>query len=174
MLPAAPASVSGVQPTQIQSAQKAAQSQSPETARASAGEAAAANVRSETADAVKAPEQTRVAARLREDETAERTERDKSDRPAGPQPAFEESPLERQARVALDPQDPTDEAKATPSSVSVSDTQPVATRDPESEKAIAVADIEAPPSPSDRAEASFAETIEINTPRDPAQVDVAR
>lgn len=174
MLPAAPASVSGAQPTQIQSAQKAAQSQSPETARASAGEAAAANVRSETADAVKAPEQARVVARLRDGETAERTEREKSDRPAGPQPAFEESPLERQARVALDPQDPSEEPETTPPQTGSADTQPTIPGDPDPEQAIAVADIEAPPTPSDRAEASFAETIEINTPRNPAQVDLAR
>ena len=173
MLPAAPASVSGPQPVQIQTAQKAAQSQSPETARASAGEAAAANARTETVDAVKATEQSRVVARLRDDETAERTERTKLERPAGPPPSFEESPLERQARVALEPQDPTVD-EAAPAKAQAAPSAPPENVEADIEDAQPVREIDPPPSPSDRAEASFAETIETNTPRDPPQVDVAR
>ena len=110
MLPAANvAGAAATKPAQQtatgQAALRTAQTQAPETARTSAGEAAAANVRPETAQAVRAAEQSAIAARLRDQEKAESSERKTpgTDSHAGPPPTFEESPLQRQARVALDP-----------------------------------------------------------------------
>ena len=119
-----------VQPAQAQTAQKTTQPQAPETARASAGEAAAANIKAETTQAVKAAEQSSVAPRLRDQETAERTERaEPRDLPTGPPPSFEETPLERQARVALDPPEPTEaapvEAEAEPVEAPEAEAEPV-------------------------------------------------
>lgn len=142
------------------SAQRTAQPASPETARASAGEVAAANIRTETARSVDAPEQTAVAPRLRDQETAERTRRsDDTERPTGPPPAFEETPLQRQARVALEPPEvperqgtaarpDADQAEVGQTGVAVTK----ASKDP----------VEPPPTRTERAEASFAETRSIS------------
>lgn len=147
---------------------------SPDTARASVGEAAAGNLRAETARAVDAPEQSAVAPRLRDQETAERTDRlpPDTDRPTGPPPAFEESPLERQARVALDPPDTPPEA-APP----VQDTPGNATETTAREISLPgddTKDTAPPPTPRERAEVSFAETRTMSEPREAAAFDVSR
>ena len=77
MLPLSAASSAGAaikppQPATAQTAIRTAQPQAPETARASAGEAAAANVRTETPIAIQAAEQSAVAPRLRDQETADK------------------------------------------------------------------------------------------------------
>lgn len=164
--PAAPA----VPPT----ANKTTAPPAPEIPRSSTGEAAAGNLRAETARAVDAPEQTAVAPRLRDQETSEQRERLPSDRdgPTGPPPAFEESPLERQARIALDPPE-RDVAAASVES-------PAA--DPESETgregtATFGTDefaVDPPPTPRERAEASFQETLTISAQPDNRSLDLSR
>ena len=149
---------------------RTAQSQAPETARASAGEAAASNVRTDTPNPIKAAEQTAVAPRLRDQETAENTDRAPAkDAPTGPPPAFEESPLERQARVALDPP----EADATPeeNAATPEDTGPDRR---EAVRADAEPERSPPPTPTERAEDGFAETQALADSKAPAKVDVAR
>ena len=177
MLPAASSAgvvVKPSQPVTAQTATRTTQPQAPETARASAGEAAAANVRTETPGAIQAAEQSAVSPRLRDQETAERTERKtpSNDAPTGPEPTFEESPLERQARVALDPAEvraPPEEApQQTPD---IADTPDDIER-PIPEAADAPGD--PPPTPSERAEVSFAETREISEHKEPVSVDLAR
>lgn len=177
MFPAASVSSAAAkpaQPAQAQTAQKTTQPQAPETARTSSGESAAANVKAETTKAVQAPEQSSVAPRLRDQETFERTERvtNPKDLPAGPPPTFEESPLERQARVALDPPD---------QSVDPEDgfdpVDPDANPAPADAKDDAVAQnrtdqTDPPPTPTERAEASFSETKTISEDPTPASVDV--
>lgn len=152
------------------SAAKTAQPTAPETARASAGETAAANVRAETTLAIEAPEQVTVAPRLRDQETAERTDRGSIDkeRPTGPPPAFKESLLERQARKALD-------------SFEIADisSQAVPKDDPE----VSLPGVARPGSegeakpksdPRSMASAAFAETRSFSAGRETASVDVAR
>lgn len=143
---------------------------SPESAPSSAGERAAANIRPESVKAVDAPDQTAVAPRLREQETAERTDRTEPalDKPAGPEPAFEESPLERQARLALEPSE-TNEAPAEDTSVQGA----AATESSGSSPPVAPDEATPPPTPSERAEASLAETRTISEPHGPS-VDVTR
>lgn len=151
--------------------------QAPETTRASAGETAAANVRAESARAVQAPDQGAVAPRLREQETVERTRREQpaKDTPTGPPPAFEESPLERQARVALDP--PADDSAPAPVSRGPDRPLPVEGSGSNDGDALATAaseaegDIDPPPTPTARAEAGFAETRTIAGERKPARYD---
>ncbi|MEM6386476.1 MAG: hypothetical protein AAF718_09600 [Pseudomonadota bacterium] len=181
MIPAA--TVTGLpsktqQPAPLQSAARTAQAEAPEAARSSGGETAAAQVKLDSAKAVTAPEQTAVAPRLRDQETAERTERAPvlKDKPAGPPPSFEESPLERQARVAFDP----------PELPAVSDTNVEAAPAPEagvSETAetdvVSTApsdglDADPPPTPTEKAEASFTETKTLASLKEPASVDVSR
>ena len=176
MLPAA--SVSGVavktiQPATALSGDRTSQPQAPETARASVGEGSAANVRAESTKAVTAPEQTAVAPRLRDQETAERTERTPpaKDTPTGPPPTFEESPLERQARVAFDPPDP---ATATDTPPPETDANTGEGNVPPSAISSAPQPAEPPPTKSERAETSFAETKTLAEQREPATVDVAR
>lgn len=181
MFPAAsPAGVvvKSAQPVTSQAALRNIMPQAPETTRASAGETAAANVRAESAQAIEASDQTAVAPRLRDQETAERTCREQParDTPTGPPPAFEESPLERQARVALDlPADDTppppvarEPEQARPADGTRSD---VRTSEPEKEPA--EDRIDPPPSPTERAEASFAETRTMAGPREPARFDLS-
>ena len=179
MLPAATATTAAVKPAQpvsTQTAQRAAEPQAPETARSSAGESAASNVKAETAKAVAAPEQTAVAPRLRDQETAEQTNRApiKGDAPAGPPPAFEESPLERQARVAFDPPDVSTEEQT----ASLPDTE--APTENEASAPVTQFDdagpeqADPPPTPTERAEASFAETRTLSEGREPSSVNVAR
>lgn len=145
----------------------------PETARGSIGEIAAGNLRPETVVAVDAPEQAAIAPRLRDQETAERSERQATDRdsPTGPPPAFEESPLERQARVALDPPDKPSESimpsKAVPE-------KPNSKADETLLAAGQTKDVDPPPTPRERAEVSFAETRTLSEPREPATLDVSR
>ena len=178
MLPAANATgvaIKPAQPVPVQTAQKATQPQAPETARSSAGEAAAANVKAETPKAVQAVEQSTITPRLREQETFERTERQTptGDAPAGPPPSFEESPLERQARVAFDPPEPGAEVSETPNAPAKNqDARAVETEARASETGDEARTIDPPPSPTERAEASFTETRQISEPREPAKVDV--
>lgn len=173
MFAAAPAPIIAARPPHpvtAQSAQKTAQPQAPETARASAGETAAANLRTETPQAVKAAEQAAIAARLRDQERAETTDRTPpwKDEPTGPPPAFRESPLERQARVALEPPQvpeapaPKTEAQANPA------------EDREAAPEAEAQDIDPPPTRTERAEASFAETRTLSEPKERATVNVAR
>lgn len=180
MFPAATAAsvaVKPVQPAPPQTAQKTTQPQAPETARTSAGEQAAANVKSETTQAVQAAEQSSVAPRLRDRENAERTERPAppKDEHAGPPPSFEESPLERQARVAFDPPD---------LPVASDDQPPVAPVEaresaPETDSRPATGEAppafqDPPPTPTERAEVSFAETRTLSEATEGATIDFAR
>ena len=169
MLPAASNvgfAVKTAQPVALQSAERTSNPPAPETSRASAGEAAASNVQLETSRAVTAPEQSAVAPRLRDQENAERSERlhATTDEPTGPPPAFEESPLERQARVAFDPPKPTAEPPNTG-----------ATDAPHPQEAVGIEQAEAsndpPPTPAERAEASFAEIRTLATVKELATVD---
>lgn len=178
MFPAANVSgavVKPVQPAPAVTAQKTTQPQAPETARASAGESAAANIKAETSHAVQAAEQSSVAPRLRDQETAERTERafPAKDEPTGPPPAFEESPLERQARVAFDPPEQApperDQAELEPIEVA---SERVGTGD--DAEPVDAAPQDPPPTRTERAEASFSETRHLAEPKEPATVDVAR
>lgn len=147
----------------------------PGTMRSSAGEVGAGNMRAETKKAVDAPAQTVAAPRLRDRETAEQSERtvpDK-DRPTGPPPAFEESPLERQARVALDPRGP---AEADTIARETQDASPVRQSEGENADEGIMGTSEAPdppPTPAERAEAGIAETRSMSEAR-PASLDVTR
>lgn len=175
MLPAAnPAGAAAAKPVQQtatgQAALRTAQNQAPESARTSAGEAAAANVRPETVQAVRAAEQSAIAARLRDQEKAESTDRELPDvdTHTGPPPTFEETPLQRQARVAFDPPEID---TATPP-----DATPADAEQPSDDDATApqLAQADPPPTPTERAEVSFAETQAISEEKPPAKVDVAR
>ena len=145
----------------------------PDTQRGSVGETAAGNLKAETALAVDAPEQTAVAPRLRDQETAEQSDRQSpdNDAPTGPPPAFEESPLERQARVALDP--PESLVEGLPVNVdddaSAPDTERRDAAAPDTKQETA----NPPPTPRERAEVSFAETRTISDQRN-ASYDVTR
>lgn len=134
----------------------------PETIRGSIGERAAGNVRAETQRAIDAPEQAAVLPRLRDQERAEETERRliENDLPTGPQPTFEETPLQRHARAALEPPDPIagrDDAMSGVTAASGND-KPA----------------EPPPGPRERAEVSFAETRSLAVSPEGAAVDIAR
>ena len=122
--------------------------------------------------AIDAPNQAVVAQRLRDQETKQRAD-SVIEEFAGPEPTFEESPLERQARVALDPSE-----LALPAAETDEDATPVQTDDPVNEPTEPVAQdpvvIDPPPTPSERAEASFAETRSLADTIEPATVDVAR
>lgn len=177
MIPAASSvgvAVKPPQPVTAQTAQRTVQPQAPETARASAGEAAAANVRTETPNAIQAAEQSSVAPRMRDQENAERTERAVPGKEGhtGPPPTFEESPLERQARVAFDPPEVAEAPKEAPSpEIESADDQP----EPDApELKVAAAPADPPPTPTERAEASFGETRALAEPKEPATIDVAR
>lgn len=164
-----------VQSVTHSSAARVAQTAGPETARASTGESPAANVTLHSAKAVTAPEQAAVAPRLRDQETAEQTDRApvSKDAPTGPPPTFEESPLERQARVAFDPPEaPVEPAFDLRPDVQVEDADRPIAEDEADLKALD-APPDPPPTPTARAEASFAETKTLATPRDQTIVDVA-
>lgn len=163
-----------VQPATHTSAARVTQVAAPEAMRSSAGEGAAANVTLHSAKAVTAPEQAAVAPRLRDQETAEQTDRApiSKDAPTGPPPTFEESPLERQARVAFDPP----EASIEPAfdlrpELSIEEAEDPA---PEDKVELKTADTppDPPPTPTARAEASFAETRTLSTPKETTTVDV--
>lgn len=128
----------------------------------STGEPGASNVRLATSVAVTAPEQTAVAPRLRDQETTERTERSTppTDAPTGPPPAFDESPLERQARVVFDP----------PDMIVAQQDEPEQSGQgfgPESEQP------DPPPAPRDRAEIGFAEARSLSNRADNGTVNIA-
>ena len=148
-------------------APKAAASPQTEAPRSSAGEVSAANLRTETARAVDAAGQTAVAPRLRDQETTERSNRlpAKHDAPTGPPPAFDESLLERRSRTALDPPEIIEQTKsAPPSGDTDTDEEP-----PASPVAITT---DTPPTPSEKAEAGFAETRAISDDAKLATLDV--
>ncbi len=175
MFPAATvssAAVKPVQPAPQLTAQKTSQPQAPETARTSSGESAAANIKAETAQAVQAPEQSSVAPRLRDQETAEQSERAKpvKDEHTGPPPSFEESPLERQARVAFDPPDKPDEADVQPAKEDQVAEKPDESEPVKAESSEPPAD--PPPTRTEKAEASFSETRTLAETRDSGTVDV--
>lgn len=154
-----------------QAAQKTALPQA-QTARTSVGESAAANIRPETTHSIDAPDQAVVAQRLRDQEAKDRADT-VIEEFAGPEPTFEESPLERKARVALDPPAITTsvvQADETATSMKIDDPvneqTGIAVQDPVFE--------DPPPTPTERAEASFAETLSLADTPEPASVDVAR
>ncbi|QMU58157.1 MAG: hypothetical protein GKR98_08095 [Boseongicola sp.] len=107
MLPAIQTPTVTLQPSvTVQTAAKAAQPAMVGAPRSSSGEVSVANVKTETARAIDAAEQSNVAPRMRDQETAERSRRvPREQLTAGPHPAFEESILERQARVAMEPKE---------------------------------------------------------------------
>lgn len=176
MFPAANVSSAVAKPVQSapsQTTQKTSQPQAPETARTSSGESAAANIKAETTEAIKAPEQSSVAPRLRDQETAERTDRsyEAVEKPTGPPPTFEETPLERQARVALDPLvENVDAGQSEPVTSNVEDNSAPASgveasSDPGNQP-------DPPPTPTEKAEASFSETRTLTDAKEPATVDI--
>ncbi len=182
MIPAAISSGVASSSAQLQAGHtppRAFANQSAETNRASMGETGPAKVTPLTSTAVSAPEQTATAPRLREQETAEQTDRSAlpKDTPVGPPPTFDESPLERQARVALDPPDlTTQETTDTPKDPSATNSAPE-TKEAGEVEIISRPNGDAPdppPTPTERAEASFAETRTLATPKDPTTVDVSR
>jgi hypothetical protein len=155
--------------TQPQTGIKTSLPGAPDIARTSVGETAAGNTRAETALAVEAPDQTPVPPRLRDQETAERSQRQKLDKdaPAGPRPAFDESLLERQVRLAFDPPE-----SKTPTATATRDESPAKPELPADKTS--PDDIEIPPTPREKAEVSFAETRTMTDPRETATVDVSR
>lgn len=168
------ANVKAAQPVTAQTAARTMQPQAPETARASAGEAAAANIKTETPNAIQAAEQSAVAPRMRDQEKAEQTERQAplKDQPTGPEPTFEESPLERQARTAFDPPELNQAPKEQPPEPVESAEQDETEALPE--LAVAEAPVDPPPTPTEKAEASFTETVSMSEGKEPSTVDVAR
>jgi len=173
MIPAASATAlpsKGAQPVTHHSAVRTAHAHAPDTARSSGGETSAAHVKLDSAKAITAPDQTAVAPRLRDQESAERTNRTEQtkDAPTGPPPSFEESPLERQARVAFDP------PETAPPPPSDDHTPDVPDAAEDAAPAVEADGQDPPPTPSERAEASFAETKTLAHPREPATVDVSR
>ncbi len=176
MFPAANVSsvaVKAAQPAPTVTAQKTTQPQAPETARTSSGESAAANIKAETSHAVQAAEQSSVAPRLRDQETAERTDRSMptKDNPTGPPPTFEESPLERNARVAFDPPEQAPPAETPRASEARDDGQPVEEAN-KNAAPVSEAPQDPPPTPTEKAEASFTETRSMGEAKDAATVDV--
>ena len=152
-----------------QSAPKPALPQQAEAPRTSAGETSAANLRGAIPQAIDPADQSTVAPRLRDQETAEKTERKAAnkDAPAGPPPAFEETLLARQARIALDPtetpvQDPSQKVKD----------QEDRPDDPETLKTRTTPPAP-PPTPTERAETGFAQTKSIATPAMPSTLDLS-
>lgn len=170
MIPTVTAPTPVPTPGPTQTVQKSALPQT-DTARSSAGENAAANVRAETARAIDAPEQSSVAPRLRAEETKERPET-VFDELVGPEPTFEESPLERQARVALDPPEFIEPSE--PTAQPVDDAQETEAPLPTIEATEAPVFEDPPPTPTEKAEASFAETRTLAKDNEPATIDVAR
>ena len=172
MIPSVSANVAPQKPVPVNAAQTTAKPTAP-TGQGGGGEAAASNIRPETASAARAPENVSVAPRLRGQETAERSERELSDTkaPTGPPPSFEESPLERQARVALDPPDLAPEPKTGVEVTAVDEPDDAPGKDAADD-----ADptrIDPPPTPRERAEVSFSETRAIAVPTDSTSVDVS-
>ncbi|MGI9394430.1 MAG: hypothetical protein ACR2OY_07270 [Boseongicola sp.] len=128
-----------------------------EAPRSSAGEVSAANLKSETARAIDAAGQSAVAPRLRDQETAERSNRlsAKNDKPTGPRPTFDESLLERRSRTAFDPPEIANKPKLEPvsgGSDAAYKAHASAIKDPS----------DTPPARSEKAEAGFAETRAIS------------
>lgn len=163
------------QPPSLNSADRAAPAPASEAPRASAGEGTAARVTLLSASAVTGPDQSAVAPRLRDQETTERTERSRlpKDTPTGPPPAFKESPLERQARVAFDPPsaEPDPQIPSAPNAAAIPGGDGSKTGK-KTEIVMVEAPAEPPPTPSERAEASFAETRALSTPKEPTTIDV--
>ena len=172
MIPSVSANVAPQKPVPVTAAQTTNKPTAP-AGQVGSGEAAASNVRAETASAVRAPDQLTAAPRLRDQETAERSERHLADKkaPTGPPPAFEESPLERQARVALDPPDVAPEPEAEVEVSSVDEPDNVSGDDAADDGEMA--EIDPPPTPRERAEVSFTETRAIAEPVESASVDVS-
>jgi hypothetical protein len=164
------------QPPSLNSADRAAPAPASEAPRASAGEGTAARVTLLSVSAVTAPDQSAVAPRLRDQETTERTERSRlpKDTPTGPPPAFEESPLERQARVAFDPPsaEPDPQIPSALNAAAIPGDDDGSETGEETEIVMVEAPAEPPPTPSERAEASFAETRALSTPKEPTTIDV--
>ena len=101
----------------------------------------------------------------------------------GPAPTFEESLLERQARVALDPPEisaaPAEPDETAQDGAPNSDTQTESTQPDTGETALTVVTEplpfeDPPPTPAEQAEASFAETRTLASDPQPATIDVAR
>lgn len=131
--------------TATQTVAKPAPSVQADGARSSMGETGPAQLRAEIANSIDPPAQGKAAAALLNDASPPKiTQKDIDDEaPAGPPPAFDETILARQARVALDP---TNEAPQ------------------KSEDAAPPVTIGAPPSPTERAESAVAETRAIAEP----------
>lgn len=101
-----------------------------------APESGPARLKPETLEAIDPSRQSEASVRVSSNGTG-----DTDTRPAGPPPAFVETLLQRQARVALDPPEPSDP------------------------------DETIPPSPAPRAEAGFAETRALATARTAPEID---
>lgn len=170
MIPAATGNSPTLKPTQAVASQtglRSNASQAMEAARSSIGESTATKA-VETQNAITAPVQSGAVARLRDQETTERTGRTPStkDAPTGPPPSFEESPLERQARVAFDPPDTdmTDDVQQPETDA----TKPDETTGEKKALSLGSDDL------TERAEAGFAETKQLAEPPKSANLDVSR
>lgn len=160
----------GQYPTNPMTALKTAQPSAPETARASAGETGAV-IRAETTLAIDAPEQTAVAPRLRDQETAERTARQRlaRDAPTGPPPAFDENLLERQVRTAFEPPKQVAPPTVGPATTSL-DELPAPASKPAPVPDDTTNDF--PEARTERAQAGFAESRALLDDREPYRVDL--
>ncbi|MDJ1016952.1 MAG: hypothetical protein QNJ35_10605 [Paracoccaceae bacterium] len=166
MISAVSTSVTPIKPAetgQPPASSKSAQPPQPGAARASAGEAPRASLRAETARAIDPPEQLPAAQRLRDRETDETSGRPPlGDGPTGPPPAFQESPLERQVRVALDPPDlPPELEPAAPSAEETEVFEPAGAPGKRQEETTEPVRGETAPARFTRAETGFAETRSI-------------
>ena len=172
MIPSVSANVAPQRPVPVTVAQTTARPAAP-TGQGGSGKVAASNIRPETASAVRAPDHLTVAPRHLDQDTAECSERELTDKkaPTGPPPALEERPLERQARVALDPPDVTPEPEAEVEVMSVGEFEDAPGGD--TADGGDPAQIDPPLTPRDRAEVSFSETRAIADPVKPASVDVS-
>ena len=134
------------------------------------GETAAAATQAATARAVEAPPQAVLALRLRDGETAE-TE-PAPDKPAGPPPTFDETILQRDARLAREPAALASKADTEKTQQLEPDTSDDASDGPGKPEGPARAnDVSAA---SRKAEETFSETKKIAQPPEPASVDVSR
>ena len=131
-------------------------------AQGSSGETSSANIRMDTLQPVTAAEQSSAIAHLRDQETAEHLRNGivAKDAPTGPPPAFDETPLERQIRIAFQPPEVADAKTIADKGTSQDfDDQPDDT-------------LTVPPSPAERAETAVAETRAISEPTQSGALDV--
>jgi hypothetical protein len=148
-------------------APKAAATPLTEAPRSSTGEISAANIKPETSRAIDAAGQSAVTPSLRDQETAERSNRlsARRDAPTGPPPAFDESLLEQRARTALDPPEFAERAKSQPREIQTNENSRSAQIDFQILEPTASA-------VTTQAEEGFAETLVLSEPSKSTELDI--